>query len=86
MRHAPGSRVRVEVGHHPKMLTVRIANTAPQRPARPSPGSGHGLIGMRERVAMLDGDLSTRGTVDGGYEVLAHLPVSLPAPEEAGRV
>ncbi|MGQ4398585.1 sensor histidine kinase [Streptomyces violaceoruber] len=86
MRHAPGSSVRVEVGHHPAMLRVRIANTAPQRPARPSPGSGHGLIGMRERVAMLDGDLSTRGTADGGYEVLAHLPVSLPTPEEAGRV
>ncbi|ARF59863.1 sensor histidine kinase [Streptomyces gilvosporeus] len=81
MRHAPGARVRVDIGHHPTSLTVRIANTAPDRPVPPSPGTGHGLLGMRERTAMLGGDLATGPSPDGGYEVTAVLPTTPPAAE-----
>lgn len=84
MRHAPGSRVSVEVGHRPETLAVRVVNTAPQHPVTPSSGSGNGLIGMRERVTMLGGDLSTGNAADGGYEVMAYLPVSQTSPEKAG--
>ncbi|WP_370152524.1 sensor histidine kinase [Streptacidiphilus sp. EB129] len=75
MRHAPGAAVRVQLAHQPGSLTVRITNSAPQRPAAPSPGAGHGLLGMRERTAMLGGELATGPTPDGGYEVLAVLPL-----------
>ncbi|GAA4220975.1 signal transduction histidine kinase [Streptosporangium album] len=78
MRHAPGAAVRVEIGYHPGAPTVRVANTAPDRPAPPSPGAGHGLLGMRERTAMLGGDLATGSTPDGGYEVTALLPATAP--------
>ncbi|WP_405721206.1 sensor histidine kinase [Streptomyces sp. NBC_00046] len=74
MRHAPGARVRVEVGHRSSGVTVRITNTAPVRPAPPTTGVGHGLLGMRERAAMLGGELATGPTPDGGYEVTAILP------------
>lgn len=74
MRHAPGAEVRVEIGYHPDGLTVWVVNTAPDRPALPSPGAGHGLLGMRERTAMLGGELATGPTPDGGYEVAAVLP------------
>ncbi|MFD7325910.1 sensor histidine kinase [Streptomyces sp. NPDC059875] len=79
MRHAPGARVRVEAGYLPTRLTLRIANTPPTRPADPasaplSPGPGHGLLGMRERAAMLGGELTAGPTPDGGYEVTAALP------------
>ena len=84
LRHAPGSTVRVEVGHGPKTLTVRIVNTASERPAPPSPGAGHGLLGMRERAAVLDGELTAGHTADGGYEVMARLPVGRPSPELPG--
>lgn len=47
---------------------------------KPSPGAGHGITGMRERVAMLNGELTAEPTEDGGYEVAAFLPV---AKEEA---
>ncbi|WP_163572404.1 hypothetical protein [Fodinicola feengrottensis] len=36
---------------------------------------GHGVVGMRERVAMLDGELEVGPTETGGFEVRAVLPV-----------
>ncbi len=83
MRHAPGAAVRVEIGYLPHGLAVRVANTAPERDAPPAtPGTGHGLLGMRERTAMLGGELASGATPDGGYEVTAILPVK-PAAEPA---
>ncbi|MFJ8073717.1 sensor histidine kinase [Streptomyces sp. NPDC096176] len=74
IRHAPGASVRIELAHTDPGLRVRIINTAPRGAAPPSPGTGHGLLGMRERAAMLGGDLATGPTPDGGYEVTALLP------------
>ncbi|MGW1882281.1 sensor histidine kinase [Streptomyces sp. NPDC001970] len=74
MRHSPGAQVRVAVGHQRSCVTVRVTNTAPDRPAPPSQGAGHGLLGMRERAAMLGGELAAGPTPDGGYEVTAILP------------
>ena len=36
---------------------------------------GHGIVGMRERVALLGGELETGRRVGGGYRVAARLPV-----------
>ncbi|MGW1890512.1 sensor histidine kinase [Streptomyces sp. NPDC002004] len=74
LRHAPRSAVRVEVGHGPAGVWLRVVNGPPAEPTSPSPGAGHGLLGMRERTAMLGGDLTTGPTGDGGYEVTAFLP------------
>ncbi len=38
-------------------------------------GGGHGLVGMRERLALFDGELSTGGRSGGGFRVYACLPV-----------
>ncbi|MEV5277412.1 sensor histidine kinase [Streptomyces sp. NPDC052811] len=75
MRHAPGASVGVVVAHQSAELMVRVTNTAPDRPVAPSPGAGHGLLGMRERTAMLGGALATGATPDGGYEVTATFPL-----------
>ncbi|MFD0339993.1 sensor histidine kinase [Streptomyces sp. NPDC127117] len=83
MRHAPGARVRVEIRHRVAGVTVRVTNTAPDRPAPPTTGAGHGLLGMRERAAMLGGELATGPTPGGGYEVTAILPAP-PTAEPAG--
>jgi signal transduction histidine kinase len=74
LRHAPSARARVEIGYRPDGLTLRVANTAPDRPAPPAQGPGHGLLGMRERVAMLGGELAAGPVPGSGYEVTAVLP------------
>ncbi|MFE7490861.1 sensor histidine kinase [Kitasatospora sp. NPDC057541] len=75
LRHAPGATARVELGYTPGALRLRIRNGPGARPAGPSPGTGHGLLGMRERAAMLGGELSAGPTPEGGYEVTALLPL-----------
>ncbi|MEU7551003.1 sensor histidine kinase [Streptomyces sp. NPDC044571] len=80
LRHAPGSRVEVGIAYGPRELHLCIANTAPTRPAPPSPGAGHGLLGMRERAGMLGGELAAGPCPGGGYEVSAVLPMD-PQPK-----
>ncbi|MBO0916054.1 sensor histidine kinase [Streptomyces laculatispora] len=75
MRHAPGTAVRVGIGYLPKCVTVRVTNTAPDTPAPPPRDVGHGLLGMRERTAMLAGEFTNGPTPEGGYEVVAILPL-----------
>ncbi|MFJ6899861.1 sensor histidine kinase [Streptomyces hokutonensis] len=81
LRHAPGSTVAVEVAHDPDGLRLIVTNSRPQQAAPPSPGAGHGLLGMRERAAMLGGHLTATRTFQGGFAVVAFLPrdgVALP--------
>ncbi|MEU6365325.1 sensor histidine kinase [Streptomyces sp. NPDC046931] len=74
LRHAPGATVRVELAYAPQGLRVRVVNSRPTRPAPPSPGAGHGLLGMRERAVMLGGTLVTSETSTGGFDVACFLP------------
>ncbi|MFD5915222.1 sensor histidine kinase [Kitasatospora sp. NPDC058201] len=78
LRHAPGAQSVVELAYRPAALGLRVANGPAAQEAPPSPGSGHGLTGMRERAAMLGGDLAAGPTSDGGYEVTAVLPTTTP--------
>ncbi|WP_435229509.1 sensor histidine kinase [Streptomyces sp. Tue6028] len=82
LRHAPGAVARVEIGYVLGGLGLRIVNgPAPATSLEKSThGAGHGITGMRERVTMLDGEMTAGGTDDGGYEVTVFLPV--PAAEE----
>jgi len=67
----------VSVDHDAGAVLLRVAN-GPGGPATPSPseaGPGHGLTGMRERVALLGGSLSAGPAPDGGYVVSAVLPM-----------
>ncbi|WP_431034915.1 sensor histidine kinase [Streptomyces sp. P6-2-1] len=50
-------------------------------PIQPLTGSGHGLTGMRERVAMLEGELTAGPTESGGFEVSVWIPVPAAEPE-----
>ncbi|WP_435848170.1 sensor histidine kinase [Streptomyces decoyicus] len=76
LRHSPGADARVEISYVLGGLGVRIVNGAPSRLAKPSPGAGHGVLGMRERVQMLGGEMTADKTADGGFEVAAFIPVT----------
>jgi signal transduction histidine kinase len=76
MRHAPGSEVRVEVAYRAADLELRVANGPPRAQPVGSAGPGHGVLGMRERAAMLGGSLSAESMPDGGYTVRAVLPAT----------
>ncbi|MER5215778.1 histidine kinase [Streptomyces sp. NPDC002838] len=78
LRHAPGASARVEIGYVLGGLGLRIVNGPPPAPAlvKPSPGAGHGITGMRERVSMLNGEMTAGPTDEGGYEVAVFLPVT----------
>ncbi|MEV1045935.1 histidine kinase [Streptomyces sp. NPDC049916] len=77
LRHAPGATARVELGYVLGGIGVRVLNGPPTGLVKPSPGAGHGITGMRERVAMLNGEMTATATRDGGYEVAVFLPVPL---------
>ncbi|MBL3668992.1 two-component sensor histidine kinase [Streptomyces sp. M2CJ-2] len=78
LRHAPGASARVEIGYVLGGLGLRIVNGPVPAPnlVKPSPGAGHGVTGMRERVTMLNGEMTAGPTDDGGYEVAVFLPVA----------
>ncbi|MGW6933909.1 sensor histidine kinase [Lentzea sp. NPDC054927] len=72
-RHAPGSKASVHVHKNEGQLDVLVINTA----GGPSMGggSGQGLVGMRERVAVHGGTLTVKATESGGFLVRARIPL-----------
>lgn len=74
IRHAPGARTVVTVREEGGDLAVEVENERPERPGAAPAGSGHGLAGMRERVAALGGRLTAETTETGGFAVRARLP------------
>ncbi|WP_425575581.1 sensor histidine kinase [Streptomyces gobitricini] len=83
LRHAPGASAKVEVAYVLGGLGLRVLNGPPRGLVKPSPGAGHGITGMRERVAMLDGEMTAEATEGGGYEVAAFIPAPREVREES---
>lgn len=77
LRHAPGAEIAVTavLREDRTALLVEVVNTAPDGSATPSPGSGLGLAGIRERVNALGGTVEVGPTADGGFRLAATLPV-----------
>jgi signal transduction histidine kinase len=78
VKHAGPARAQVVVvGYGDQEVTVEVTDdgqgvTAPTGDGRA--WVGHGLIGMRERVALFGGDLEAGPGPDGGFRVAARLP------------
>jgi signal transduction histidine kinase len=75
LRHARGAPARVVVRREPAALLVEVGNGPGGAAGVAQPGGGHGLTGMRERVAVYGGELEAGPLPDGGWRVRARLPV-----------
>jgi signal transduction histidine kinase len=82
VRHAPGASVRVRGELIDGAVTLAIDNE-PSATPQVSHRGGHGLIGMRERCEIFGGSLHAGPTAEGGYRVLARLPLPSSAPPTA---
>lgn len=81
-KHAEGAATEVGLRYTPARLDVTVCNAGPGRGTPPNTavdGGGHGLLGLRERVALLDGTFHAGPGDDGGFEVRASLPTGVPA-------
>jgi signal transduction histidine kinase len=84
-KHAPGAATTVRVELRDDCLRVAVTNTAtPTGPIGGDgqlqlPGGGHGIVGLRERAALLGGTLAAGPTADGGFKVRLSLPLTAAA-------
>ncbi|MGZ2357581.1 histidine kinase [Streptomyces sp. 372A] len=74
LKHAAPGRVAVRLGQAGRRLTVEVDSVLGGGPGPRAPGSGAGLVGMRERAALLGGEFAA-GPEDGIWRVRAELPV-----------
>ncbi|MFE6662553.1 sensor histidine kinase [Streptomyces sp. NPDC057697] len=84
IRHAPGALTRISVTADATHLTVLVVNDRARQPDSPleSSGTGHGLVGMRERVRLTGGTLDTGPLPGGGFRVAARLPLTAATPKD----
>ena len=76
LKHAGPARATVTVRYDKHELTLEIADSG--RGAANGNGGGHGLVGMRERVALYGGELDAGSRAGRGYAVQARLPLGPP--------
>ena len=79
VKHAGPARAQVVVGYRDQDVTVEVTDDGRGAVASAGDGragSGHGLIGMRERVAAFGGDLEVGPRPGGGFRVAARLPLA----------
>lgn len=80
IRHSEARTARVTLHYDPSGLHMTIDDDGPATPALgsgrvESPSGGNGLVGMRERAAAFGGMVEAGPRSDGGFRVLAHIPL-----------
>ena len=91
LKHSDRAKADVTIRYADRSLRVEVLNTGPSvltgtAPARVmqgestqrADGTGRGLLGLRERVALYGGDLDARRRLGGGYRVRARIPLDPP--------
>jgi signal transduction histidine kinase len=73
LKHAKGAHAEVVVRYIDSSVELEIADNGPGVPN--GDGMGHGLVGMRERVALYGGTIESGPRAGGGFVLRAQLPV-----------
>jgi signal transduction histidine kinase len=81
IRHAHAASAKVRLRYSPDALEVEVTDDGRGAASAilEAPHRGYGLVGMRERVGMIGGELVAGPRTGGGYEVRARLPLGVPA-------
>jgi signal transduction histidine kinase len=81
VKHGTGGKAEVTIRYAERSLRVEVLTSGPSvltghgSQPRDSDGTGRGLMGLRQRVAVYGGDLDARRRIGGGYRVRARIPV-----------
>ena len=85
VKHAPGARAAIDLAVSANHVRLEVADDGGPAddgsPAREgegrqaSPGTGHGIVGMRERIGAFGGRLAAGPGADRGYRVIAEIPI-----------
>jgi signal transduction histidine kinase len=83
LKHGSGQPAEVAVRYADRYLRIEVLNRGPSvltgdRAAPVQGDEGHGLLGLRQRVAMFGGDLDARRRLGGGFRVRARIPLERP--------
>ncbi|HEY9369019.1 sensor histidine kinase [Streptomyces sp.] len=74
IKHAPGAEAAVVIGHEDHWLEIEVTDTGGVRDDTSADGNGRGLIGLRERLAVYQGELTSGPTLAGGWRIAARVP------------
>ncbi|MGI5455597.1 sensor histidine kinase [Streptomyces sp. CA-249302] len=75
-KHGSGRRAEVRLAYAHDLLTISVTNDRSRpRPNSPGRNGGFGIIGMRERARSVEGSLHAGPRPQGGFEVVAELPL-----------
>jgi signal transduction histidine kinase len=83
LKHAGAARAQVVIGYGEREITIEVTDDgrgATARGAVDRAGTGHGLIGLRERVALFGGELEVGPRPGSGFRVAARLPFETGPP------
>lgn len=75
LKHAAASRADVVVRYGGEDLRIEVRDDGSGATAASRNGSGHGLVGVRERVAIYGGEMSAGPAPEGGYVLSVRLPL-----------
>jgi signal transduction histidine kinase len=75
IKHAGRAHTQITVRYGERELELEVSDDGPGPSANGEGGTGHGLVGMRERIASHGGELRTGPGPEGGFVVHASLPL-----------
>ena len=78
LKHANATEAVVSLQYAPDELSIEVRDNG--RGAAHGNGGGHGLIGIRERVRLYDGEMTISTPSDGGFVLSTCLPLTGPRP------